>query len=372
MNARLKPVLIGVAAIALALLAYFGWVATHDKSWFDRPLPVEGEASYNDFYVVQQALRVQGVKVQSLPHLPEGIDHWNASDSLLLGSDLKTLSPVQLDALLDWVGRGGRLIVTTSFDRGEDNTGLLNRIGVAVPKRGYSCMDWQDAGKDHVADCYTTFMIQGSERENFQSTVGNDDGWIAATRTWGLGRIEVIGDFDMLRNRQLDAARNIDWAWQLLAPMLQPDGTLHIVYQTELPPLYVYLVRNGWFALLPLFIALLAWLWARSQRFGPSQNLPDPDRRALGEHIQATGEYLYRRGLIPALYAPLRRRFDDQLRRRDPELAALPTADIARALALRQKLPLESVQQALRPPQPRQHKAFLTTVQTLLRMIRHL
>jgi len=371
-DSKVLTIAIAVTVVVVAVVGWFWFASTHRKHYFDRDVRVEGEADYNDFYVLAEGLRAQHVKVQAMPHLPPGIDHWNVHDSLLLGSDLKTLSPEQVDSLLDWVGRGGRLIVTTAYDRGEDHTGILNRLGVAVPKRGYRCMHWEKSSLD-FGNCFATFVIQSSERDSFQTAVGDEnEGWLVATRSWGLGQIEVVGDFGILNNRRLEGAQNIDWAWQIVAPMLQPEGTFHIVYQTELPPLYVYIVKYGWYALLPLLVALLAWLWMSAQRFGPPRSLPEPDRRALGEHIQASGEYLYRQKLISVLYAPLRRRFDDQLRRRDPELAAMDQAVIAKTLAERQKLPFDAVLHALRPPLSGQHKAFLTTVQTLLHLIRNL
>ena len=373
---RLKPVWIGIGAIAVAALLYVWWISTHDKVWYDRRLPVEGEASYNDFYVVQQALRAQGVRVVSMPQL-QGAESWSGHDSLLLGSDAGTLSPTQVDGLLDWVGRGGRLLVATGAQQQGMGEGLLERIGV-FPTYRQSCFQLHGEDKRRAPDCYATFGFRSGERASFQLAVGSaSGGWIPARRNWGLGQIEVAGSLDPLRMNEdgylprdmIDTETRSDWAWQLFAPMLQ-GGTFHIVYQSELPPLYVYLVRYGWYALLPLLFALLAWLWARSQRFGPAAPLPAPDRRALGEHIQASGEFLYRRGLIPALYAPLRQRFDEQLRRRDPELAALPPAEIAKSLSQSHRLPLETVQQALRPPQPKQRKVFLVTVQSLLQLMR--
>jgi hypothetical protein len=368
MNTKAQGILIAAAAIVLAAMGYLWWVNTHQRVWVDRQVPIEGEASYNDYYVIQQALRAMNVRVQSMPHLPDGLARWNADDSLLLGSDPKTLSPDQQHALLDWVGRGGRLLVTTDLDQPSDGTGFLDAIGVA-PGRQTNCVHWKSADKPASVHCFRTFAMQPAERENFHDTVGDDtQGWLVARRTWGLGSIEVTGDLQVLQNRWLDSPQQIDWAWQLIAPVVG-TGIFHIVYQTELPPLYVYLVRYGWYALLPLLIALLGWLWARAQRFGPPMVLPEADRRALGEHIMASGEYLYRRGLVAALHAPLRRRFDDQLRRRDPELSALPVEELARTLAQRRKLPLASVQNALRTPQARQPKAFLHAVQTLLQML---
>src|SRR5581483_10901562 len=101
------------------------------------------------------------------------------------------------------------------------------------------------------------------------------------------------------------------------------EGKVHLVYAADVPPLYVLLVKRGWPALVPALLALLAWFWARSQRFGPLLPLAPADRRALREHIRAAGEFTFRRRRAAALYAPVRRAFDERLRRDDPAVAAL-------------------------------------------------
>lgn len=367
---RNKQLWIGILLVVVIAMLGYAWFSTYERKWYDRRVPVQGEADYNEYYVLQQALRAQGVGVQSLPHLPPGIEHWGNHDTLLLGSDPKTLAAGQIDAILDWVGRGGRLLVASESLGEQSDVPLLDRLGV-VPAHDMWCLKLQSIRKDPWPECFRTFGISPSARAQFAFVVGSDQhGLIAARRPWGQGEVEIVGDFGRMRNQELAAEPSGDWTWQLVAPMLH-GGVFHIVYQTELPPLYTYLIRYGWFALLPLLLALFAWLWARSQRFGPLLPLPAPDRRALGEHIQASGEYLFRRGLTASLYAPLRRLFDDQLRRRDPELAVLPQASIAQALALRHRLPVEKVLQALRTPQPKPQKVFLSTIQTLLYLLRH-
>src|SRR3546814_3831009 len=76
-------------------------------------------------------------------------------------------------------------------------------------------------------------------------------------------------------------------------------------------------------AWLPALLALAAWLWMRTQRFGPRLPSPEPARRALLEHVQASGEHLWRYGRASALYAAVREVFMARLRRRDPLAAAL-------------------------------------------------
>lgn len=373
-----KSIAITLAIVVAIVAVTMWWLATHERVWYDRPLPLEGEATYNDFYAVQQALRAQGVRTEAIPAL-RGIETWGARDSLLLGSDTRTLAPPQIDALLDWVGRGGRLLVATGARAPSANDELLERIGV---RSGFAnpCYPLRGAGKGAPLSCFTGFSIREGLRDNFQVALGDEkNGWILARSDWGRGQIEVVGDLDPLRlnNEQIlpiavhafQRPRDADWAWQILSPLLQ-GGVLHVVYQSELPPLYALLLRYGWFALLPALLALLGWLWAASQRFGPAAPMPAPDRRALGEHIAASGQYLYREGQVGTLYAPLRRRFDEWLRRRDPELAALPHPEQIRQLAQRHQLSPQAVEQALHSPLPRQPRAFVAAVQTLLQLIR--
>src|SRR5262249_29720889 len=157
------------------------------------------------------------------------------------------------------------------------------------------------------------------------------------------------GSMDFLRTDELKRPGYAAFAWQVLAPALQQGGTVHLVYSTDVPPLHVLLVRYGWPALLPALAALLAWLWLRSQRFGPLLPVASAHRRALREHIYAAGEFTFRRGRGLALYAPLKRAFDERLRRDDPALAALDGEALAAELAKRNGLSTAAVQLALLP-----------------------
>src|SRR3546814_17361365 len=59
---------------------------------------------------------------------------------------------------------------------------------------------------------------------------------------------------------------------------LQPGGkrgTVHLVYAANMPSLWRLLLEHAWMAWLPALLALAAWLWMRTQRFGPW--LPSPE-----------------------------------------------------------------------------------------------
>ena len=140
---------------------------------------------------------------------------------------------------------------------------------------------------------------------------------------------------------------------------------MHLVYAADVPPLYVLLIERGWPALLPTLLALLAWLWACSQRFGPLLPLAAAHRRALREHVEAAGEFTFRRGRAAALYAPLRRALIERLRRDDHTLGSLDGEALASALAMRCKRPLAEIRQALNPVDLNRPEQFFATIKTL-------
>ena len=120
--------------------------------------------------------------------------------------------------------------------------------------------------------------------------------------------------------------------------------------------------------LLPLLLALLAWLWMRSQRFGSLLPSPREERRSLLEHVRASGEHLHRYGKTPLLYAAARQAFLTRLRRRAPVAAALEGEAQARAIADHLRLSPEQVRTALQVPASRDDAALRDRIALLIRM----
>ena len=122
-------------------------------------------------------------------------------------------------------------------------------------------------------------------------------------------------------------------------------------------------------AWLPLLLALLAWLWARMQRFGPLLPPPAAERRSLLEHIVASGEHSYRYGYAHLLHAAVRDAFLARLRRRDPQAAALegePQCRCSPNASGPARRPRS--RDALSAPVARDHAAFRTRIATLIRL----
>ena len=191
-------------------------------------------------------------------------------------------------------------------------------------------------------------------------------GYRFARRALGEGEVTIV-ELDYLDNEGLrdPAARAL--AYQLLAPSLG-HGRMQLVYSADVPSLLRLLLDNAWMVLLPLLLALAAWLAWRGQRFGPLQPAPEPRRRALLEHVRAAGEFTWGRQRASALHVAVLRLFQQRLRRRAPELDALAGEAQVLALAEATALPATRVRQALQPQGLQHPAAFTQSIATLLQM----
>ena len=232
--------------------------------------------------------------------------------------------------------------------------------------------DKPPAGKetpsDHGYCSRYRFFTDAEYESDFAWLWGNaEDGYVFGRHDWGDGSLFVAADFDFLTNKELDKDDNAALTWQVLGPALG-DGRVFLVYATDVPPLYVLLVRHGWPLLLALALALAGWLWARSQRLGPLLPLESPHRRALLSHVLAAGEFAFGRARAAALHAAVLRAFQQRLRRRDPITAALSGEALVLALAQRHEIPPVRVRQALQPQGLGKPDVFLSTIRTLMQL----
>ena len=369
-----------IVAALLLVLAALGvwWWRTFELKEVTRALPLSGEARINPLYGLQQVLRARGLTVNTqavfradaLPK-PPGL--------VVMSGDLRGLSWSASEQVLAWVHGGGELVVALPPGE-EDSAPLLDFFDLfTVP--GYTCIEWGytpppaalKAAKrarggapelptlDDLFDldavrgldtqwCASLRLLPGEDFDDatFDWSWGNaQDGWLLASLPHGAGRVVFASDLDFLKTRALRSHSHAALAWQVLAPALEAEPEVLLIYSADLPPLHVLIVRHGWPILLPLLLALLMWLWLRSQRFGPLQPEVAQPRRALREHLRAAAELALRRRQGTALLKPLRQRVLQRLALASPEIAALPARDLAQALAARHGLSTPAVEQAL-------------------------
>lgn len=391
-------VITGVLVLVLIGLGLWWW-KTFELKEVTRRLPLSGEARINPLYGMQTILRERGLKVQTQAQFrAEGLP---AQPGLVvMSADLRSLSQSASEALLDWVEGGGQLLVALPASDG-GRAPLLGHFDLWT-QDSRACIDWkyppppaaQKAAKrargstpvlpslEELFDTSRSLFNEdrwcGSHRlqlgddideSDFDWLYGNaSDGWLLARLTHGGGQITFASQLDFLHTRPLRVHANAAFAWQLLAPALAAEPEVLLVYAADLPPLHVLIVRHGWPILLPLLLGLLAWMWMRSQRFGPLQPEVATPRRALREHLRAAAELALRRRQGSALLKPLRQRVLQAVALSEPEIAALPARELAQALAAKHSLSPIAVEQALFDIRIERPAALADAVRTLHRL----
>lgn len=374
--------------VPLAIL----FLRTHEKVTETVVLPPQGEASYNPLYVLGQALRADGITVQTRERVDLARMPLAAGDTLVLLQDTREMPPRTAQALLDWVDRGGHLLLRTQ-PPGDDDAGstqgpLLDRIGVESLFHSNACQPFHVVDDpSHVEFCGgRRFSLGFAANAAAERRWGGEEGLVFARLRHGQGRIDVLADMEYMRGeaagttpRQRPANASIkardglhdlshrDLTRYLLAPNYG-RGTVWLVYGTRPPSLAARIFYQGWPLWVPLLLAILGWLWARAQRFGSALPSPVVERRSLLEHVRASGELLLRFGHGARLYQAVQALFLHRLRLRAPLAAALEGAARDQAIAELLQWPANRVANALATPSPHDSSALRERIRLLLQM----
>ena len=362
-----------IAAIVAALLLAGGvawWLHTFKRveRWVD--LPRTGEAASNPLFALRVALEKDGRAVHATRRLDPDAMKLTPRDTVLFDGDPRALSTPVRERLLDAVRDGAHLIVAVpapdvagdAFEAAGDHlpVPLLDAVGVRVHRGRADCLRL-DA---------LPALCSGRRFEAPHDTairIGDADGDAFARVAVGRGAIDVVASLDFLGTDALKNPVNAAFAHELLARG-DAHGTVHLVHASTLPSLWRTLLRRGWPVWLPLALLLAGWLSARMRRFGPLLPAPAVERRSLLEHVAASGEHQWRYGRGGALFDAMRASMLERLRRRDPQAAALEGEAQLVRLVERLHLPAAALRDALHRPDPRDAKAFVARIATLVRM----
>ncbi len=363
-----------VLLVIAAVLLLFGlgalWWRSHERrdEWVD--LPRSGQAASNPLYALKLALENDSVRAQTRRRLQLDTIALAPRDTLLIYGDARLIAPDDAATLLRWVRAGGHLILRTPPPGRLETRAATALSALFTPMDAPPKCEEMLVGKSrHVEFCQgRRFRASGVSGVSMPVVWGRaSEGLVYARFVAGRGSIDLLAELDFLTTEKLNDGPHIALTRQLLAPNYRA-GTVHLVYDAQVPSLWLSLLRHGWMAWLPLLLALLAWLWQRMQRFGPLLPTPAGERRSLLEHIVASGEHTYRYGYGHLLHAAARQAFLLRLRRRDALAAALEGEPQAALLAQRFKLTPADIRTALAAPVARDHAAFRSRIATLIRL----
>jgi hypothetical protein len=176
----------------------------------------------------------------------------------------------------------------------------------------------------------------------------------------GEGRITVLGDGRIWRNRQIGNADHAALFWELMRLHGRPTGAWFLS-DTQIS-FFVLLWTHGWMAVTGMGIFVLCWLWRSVLRFGPLLPDPAPASRDFTGHLAQSGAFLWGRAGAASLAAPLRQSILQKLNRTTgiasgevPVLSEIQLDELSRLSGLSR----ERIQQALSGPVPPQRRRFV-------------
>ncbi|OZY86591.1 hypothetical protein CBP51_06105 [Cellvibrio mixtus] len=132
----------------------------------------------------------------------------------------------------------------------------------------------------------------------------------------GAGGITITSDNTIWSNRRIDCHDHAYALWSLA----NHNGRVWFLINQDAPSLAAIVWRNAPYGVLAALLALLLWLWAKSQRFGPVFASETLARRSLAEHIFASAMLLWRNQQHPQLLALLRQHISTRLLQQHPHL----------------------------------------------------
>ena len=356
-----------VAAVLTLLVAVF--FATFERKDVTEAIPPHGAARSNRFLALELTLRELRLPVKSLTTLGATQLPLRGGDTVLLGENAGRVDATDAARLVAWVRGGGHLLLSPG-SASVARTPLFDALGLLDPRSAsFECVALHGATgskRDDVALCGSRFRLRPDAAAKLGVAIGTPhDGYLYARLPLGQGTVSVLSSFAPLARSALKQAAAQEFAWRLLQPN-RGRGTVYLVYALDGPPFLKFLAIQGWPALLALALLLAAWMAMRSARLGPLLPAPPAHRRALLEHVQAAGEFLYRRDSGRSLHALACQAVLARLRRRDPACVMLHGEALYARLAERSALDETRVAQAFQSPANAQ--AFRTSILTLARL----
>ncbi|PRA29732.1 DUF4350 domain-containing protein [Pseudomonas poae] len=320
------------------------------------------EALANPYLAAEHFLRQQGLSVEHANSLERLSTLSSKGNSLLLLGDRSTMSPRQVEQLLEWAKTGGHLLLVAEalwdeetgrsgdllLDRLQLHQGLSDEPDEPEPPRKGKAQDLTKLYVDNeTAPTYFSFdtdfnLIDPQHLAQFSANSARSSHLMQLNV--GEGRVTVVTDSDLWKNPSIGKHDNAWLLWYL------GQGTaVTLLFNSDTDDLFTLLIRYFPEALVALIVLIGLALWHAGMRKGPIQPPAPKARRQLQEHLKASADFLLRRSGQGTLLHGLQRDILRAARRRHPGFEHLDNAEQWRVLEHLTRQPSHVISQALGP-----------------------
>lgn len=315
----------------------------------EREIGYKGRARVNPWLAAERFTEASGFEVVSSPTWQE--PSWE--DSVWFVPGLHLGNQAFIRQVEQWMDEGGHLVVLLDHAESETNDwnfriqppvlepallGFLDRSGVVLTESSEPAPTAEFSGRN--------FRIAATSEKRVRMRTSEAAAGVIASTHHGLGRLTVVADARIFRNRWIDEKEHA----ALLAAILdESDDSWRAGFiRGSGLSFWGLLGTTLWPLLIAFGVWLLFWLWRCFARFGPLEAAEEPNNlRGYDTHLEALGGFHWELNHAAELLAPLRGRIAEQahqlaarLGRADADLddflaerSGLPRADVARAMA---------------------------------------
>jgi len=352
-----------LVVLAAVLACVAGFFALYERKDVEIDVPPSGKAATDHFYALERVMQRMGVATHALGYIPV------EDESLaVLGVNPANLDRNDAENLLDFVSDGGTLVLPTGSPAVTERASFWKSVAedTGLKTSGYGCLSIEGKpGEKAYSWCGPRMKMTPAVRVD---GIGDATGDLLATVRYGDGKIILVPSLAPFVDRGLEDPI----ARRLVARLLNADDTrqsIALVYRVEGARIWSLLFTKGWAAMLAFAILLAAWAVSQASRLGPLRDAPRADRRALVEHVQAAGEFLYGRDRGRGLHARVCVGVLARARRLDPGTDGLDGELLYARLAERFDEAPADIARAFRPPADA--NAFRESIAILSRLRRH-
>lgn len=329
-------ILVGILVLA---------VITAGAAWFFRNFEevtetvhtgYRGAALRNPLLAAERLLVRMGAKASTLRSIPE-LRTLPASATLVLPARRYILNRSLQMELLEWVGKGGYLIVEA--EPADEPDPLLDalkvqRFAVRIPRGpqdSYAPVQVMLPGSD------TASRVQLSRRMRLEAEAAEyrfDDGTGNALILveHGDGLVMVLNELDFAFNPFIGEEQHARFLWQMIS-IVPGDRPVFLFSNSGRLSLRDWLQENAWAPLSGGAALLLLWLWYVGPRLGPIAPDPARNRRRLLDHLRASGRFLWSSGGAQRMLDAARDSCLRRIARAHPDFLAISDAERPQRLA---------------------------------------
>jgi hypothetical protein len=363
MTSRHIVILISVLALLAGSTMWF--LANFERTTHSVRTGYKAEALNNPWLAAERLVQRMGAEsttlrnVVDLPTLP-------ASGTLFLPAGRYALARTTRQALIDWVERGGYLVIEAE-PAGQPDP-LLDSVGIGRFNNGHA----DDVRKRQpvairLPGSQVTSTVQLSHRmrleadePEFEFDGGNGNVLVLSGHADGL--VLALNDLAFASNRSIGRLQHAQFLWELVN-LVPGDRPVYFFNAPARQSLQDWLVEHAWAPLCGAAALLALWLWQAAPRFGPIAPDPVRSRRRLLDHLRASGRYLWSNGGAQRMLEAARDSCLRRIGRVHPDFLSLPDAERPARLAEILGWPEERARDVLASGNATRMADFIQTIQ---------